>query len=86
MKYRTQEARLILQLGIYIFVTNILEGATSLLQGLTYNEEGRLCLLKYRNTKYKFPTVKSALLLLVGNNHTPFIFQINSKPLFCLNL
>ena len=34
-KHRIEEARLILQSGIYIFVTNISEGTAFLLQGHT---------------------------------------------------
>ena len=41
-KYKTKEARLILQSGVYILFTDISEGTAFLLQGLTYNEEVRL--------------------------------------------
>ena len=54
-KHRIKEARLILQSGIYIFVTNISQGTAFLLQGRTYN---------IGNKKYIFRTVKSAMLLL----------------------
>ena len=37
-RYRTKNARLILQSGIYKLLTNISEDTAFLLQGLTYNE------------------------------------------------
>ena len=42
LKYRTKEARLILQLGMYIFVTYISEGTVFFLQGLTYYDKVKL--------------------------------------------
>ena len=42
-QYKTKEARLILQSGIYIYIfTNISEGTAFLLHGLSHNEEVKL--------------------------------------------
>ena len=43
---KVKKARLILQSGIYNFLTNISEGTAFLLQGLTYNET-----LQFENKK-----------------------------------
>ena len=44
-QYKTKEARLILQSGIYVYIyifTNISVGTAFLLQGLSHNEEVKL--------------------------------------------